>query len=228
MRLSEWRAASPSREAASPKVNALVDPILAALGAEPDPGAWVVWGEEPATRYTILVPTPAGLVSCFVRVNVPGEGPRAAAKLTRWNRLQLGELAAETQSGHRLVTFQVEGNILRGVDEMADGVGRFAVEMFAAVDGRRPPDERPRRPDRPRATGAKPSRATAAAHGSGARPAGKTAKATAAKSAGSAASTPAGQPAPRRTAARSAGDGSDGTARSGPERAHTARSPRRD
>lgn len=228
MRLSEWRAASPSREAASPKVNALVDPILAALGADPDPGAWVVWGEEPATRYTILVPTPAGLVSCFVRVNVPGEGPRAAAKLTRWNRLQLGELAVETQGGHRLVTFQVEGNILRGVDEMADGVGRFAVEMFAAVDGRRPPDERPRRHDRPRVPASKRSRATAAPHDSGARPAGKTARPTVAKPAGNAAPKPGGQPAGRRTAARPAGGGSDGTARSGAERAPKARIPRRD
>lgn len=158
MRLSEWRAASPSREAASQKISTLVDPILGALGAEADPGAWVVWGEEPATRYTILVPTPAGLVSCFVRVSVPGEGPRATAKLIRWNRLQLGELAVEAQGGHRLVTFQVEGNVLRGVDETADGVGRFAVELFAAVDGRPPPGEGLRPPGRAHVSAARRTR----------------------------------------------------------------------
>jgi hypothetical protein len=140
MRLGEWRAASPSREAASQKVNALVDPILDAFGAEPDPSAWVVWGEEPATRYTIFVPTPAGLISCFVRVNVPGEGPRATAKVTRWSRVQLGELAVETQGGHRLLSFQVEQQILRGADEDADRVARFAIELFAAIDGRPAPE----------------------------------------------------------------------------------------
>lgn len=136
MRLSEWRASSPSREAVSTKVNTIVDPVLAALGAEPDPSVWVAWGEEPGTRYTILVPTPAGLISCFVRTNVPGEGPRAAAKLARWNRIQLGELAIETQGGHRIGSFQVEQLVLRGADEVADLIGRFATELFAAIDGR--------------------------------------------------------------------------------------------
>lgn len=143
MRLSDWRAASPSREAVAAKVNALVDPVLLALGAEPDPSAWVVWAEEPAARYTILVPTPAGLVSCFVRVHIPGEGPRATAKLTRWSRLQLGELAVETQAGHRLISFQVEGTVIRGADAEADRAGRFAVELYAAVDGRPVPPEPP-------------------------------------------------------------------------------------
>jgi hypothetical protein len=114
----------------------MVDPILLALGAEPDPTVWVAWGEEPGARYTILVPTPAGLISCFVRSNVPGEGPRATAKLTRWNRLQLGELAVESQGGHRLLSFQVEQHVLRGADEVADRIGRFATELFAALDGR--------------------------------------------------------------------------------------------
>jgi hypothetical protein len=140
MRLSDWRAASPSREAAGQKVSALVDPILVALGAPPDPVAWVLWGEEPTVRYTIFVPSPAGLISCYVRVNVVGEGPRAAAKLTRWSRVQIGELAIETQSGHRLLTFQVEQQVLRGADEEADRIGEFAVALFAAIDGRPTPE----------------------------------------------------------------------------------------
>ena len=65
MRLSEWRAAAPAKEAVGPKVSAIVDPVLSALGAEPDPHAWVAWGEEPHNRYTIFVPTDPGLIACF-------------------------------------------------------------------------------------------------------------------------------------------------------------------
>jgi hypothetical protein len=190
MRLSEWRAESPSREATGQKVNALVDPILLALGASPDPTAWVEWGEEPAIRYTVLAPAPAGLISCFVRVNVPGEGPRATAKLIRWSRVQLGELAIETQGGHRLLTFQIEQLVLRGADEAADRVGRFAAELFAAVDGRPVPE-----PAAGRATGSVASRRTTGR----AKPAGRAATAGT-----RAASGPAGIPA-KTGAGRAAG-----------------------
>jgi hypothetical protein len=141
MRLSEWRASSPSKDAIGSKVTAVVDPVIRSLGAEPDPHCWVAWGEEPAIRYTIFVPTPAGLVAAYVRVNVPGEGPRATAKLIRWSRLQLGELSVETQRDHRLVTFQVEQQVLNGIDARADGIARFALELLAAVDGRVLPPE---------------------------------------------------------------------------------------
>ena len=136
MRLSEWRASSPSKEAGGAKVAAIVDPVLRALGAEPDPECWVAWGDEPAVRYTVFVPTPAGLIASFVRVNVPGEGPRISAKLIRWSRVQLGELAIETQAAHRLLSFQVESQVLKGADEKADRIARFALELLAAVDGR--------------------------------------------------------------------------------------------
>lgn len=182
MRLSEWRAASPSREATAAKVNALVDPILLALGTDADPSAWVAWGEEPAVRYTILAPTPAGLVSCFVRVNVPGEGPRATAKLTRWSRIQLGELAVESQGGHRMITFQIEGIVLRGADAEADRVGRFAVELLAAIDGRPVPDQ----PKIPRRGGRAGTPARSGSRGAATkRPsAGSVAKSSVAKSSG--------------------------------------------
>ena len=148
MRLSEWRASGPSKEASSAKIAALVDPILGALGAEPDPHCWVAWAEEPAVRYTIFVPTPAGLIVSFVRVNVPGEGPRASSKLIRWSRVQLGELAIETQGGHRLLSFQVEQQVIHGSDQVADRVAQFASELFASIDGRPlpPPTAVKRRP----------------------------------------------------------------------------------
>jgi hypothetical protein len=148
MRLSEWRASSPNRVAGAARIAAIVDPILQALGAEPDPHCWVAWGEDPAIRYTIFVPTPPGLITTFVRVNVSGEGPRATAKLIRWARVQLGELSIETQGDHRLLTFQVEQHVLHGADNKADLIGRFAQELLAAVDGRDvpPPSSKRRAP----------------------------------------------------------------------------------
>jgi hypothetical protein len=142
MRLSEWRAKPPNKDAVAAKVSAVVDPVLAAFGVGRDPESWIAWGEEPAQRYTILVPTAPGLVTCYVRVNVPGSGPRAAAKLVRWNRVQLGELAVETQAAHRLLSFQVEQLVLRGADAEADRIAAFALDLFAAVDGRPAPERR--------------------------------------------------------------------------------------
>jgi hypothetical protein len=139
MRLSEWRASGPSKEAASAKVATIVDPILVALGAGRDPECWVAWGEEPAVRYAVYAPTAAGLITCYVRVNVPGEGPRASAKLVRWSRVQLGELAMETQGSHRLLSFQVEQQVLNGADKTADQIAAFALGLMAAIDGRPAP-----------------------------------------------------------------------------------------
>ena len=148
MRLSEWRAAAPSKDARSVKVATLVNPVLRALGTDEDPHGWIAWGDEPGVRHTILVPTAAGLVTCFVRVNVLGEGPRASAKLVRWNRVEVGELAIETSAGHRLLSFQLEGHVLKGADEAADRIAAFALEVFAAIDGR-PRPEPPRFAARP-------------------------------------------------------------------------------
>jgi len=161
MRLSEWRARAPHKDAKSPRIAAIVDPILASVGAGTDPHCWVAWGEEPGIRHTILVPTDPGLVSCFVRV-VPGEGPRATAKLVRWNRVSIGELAIEAQGGHRLVSFQAEQQVLRGVDAEADQVAAFALRVIAAIDGRPlPPVEARSRASRSRAGAAKPASRTA-------------------------------------------------------------------
>ena len=42
--------------------------------------------------------------------------------------------------GHRLMTFQVEGQVLRGPDADAEAIALFALEMFAAMDGRPVPE----------------------------------------------------------------------------------------
>jgi len=141
MRLSEWRSKAPVKDAGGPKVAAVVEAVLDALGAGSDPHCWVAWGEEPSIRYTILVPTELGLITSFVRVNVPGEGPRATTKLVRWGRVSIGELAVETQAGHRLLSFQVEQQVLRGADAEADRVAAFALRVIAAIDGRTIPPE---------------------------------------------------------------------------------------
>jgi hypothetical protein len=136
MRLSEWRARSRVRDALGPKVMAVVTPVLGVVEVEEDPHAWVQWGDDPATKYSLLVPIPAGLVVVAVRANIAGSGPRATAKIVRWSRLQMGELAVETEGTHRMVSFQVESFVLRGADENADAIGRFALVLLAAVEGR--------------------------------------------------------------------------------------------
>ena len=140
MRLSEWRAAAPNREAMAPKVSGVIDPVLAALGAEPDPHCWVIWGDDPGVRYLIMAITPLGLGVCHVRVNVPGEGPRASGKLVRWGRVQVGELDVEMGGGHRLLSVQLEQQVIRGVDDHVDQISQFIGAVFAAIDGRPRPD----------------------------------------------------------------------------------------
>ena len=136
MRLSEWRAHAPMKDSISPKVVGVVESAIVTLGAEADPECWIVWGDDPAVRYLVFVPIASGLIQLNVRVMVPGEGPRAAGKVIRWNRVQLGELAVEIQAGHRLVTFQAEAQVLSGVDAMGDAIAAFAGALFAAMDGR--------------------------------------------------------------------------------------------
>ena len=143
MRLSEWQARGDHRDSMAEKV---LDPARAALellGAERDPECWIVWGDDPSVRWTLLAPAAAGLLQVNVRVNVPGEGPRSAGKLIRWQRVQVGELSVEIQGGHRLLTFQVETMLLRGADVEADAVAAFVDRLFAAMDGRTLPPKTP-------------------------------------------------------------------------------------
>ena len=95
--------------------------------------------------------TDPGLISCFVRLNVAGEGPRASAKLVRWSRVQTSELAIETSGSHRLLSFQIESHVLQGADGVADGIAGFALDVFAAMDGRPRPQPRPSTRSRPAA-----------------------------------------------------------------------------
>ena len=136
MRLSAWQAATPHRDSMVAKVLGPVHEALELLGAGPDPECWIAWGDDPAIRWAVLAPTAAGLVQVNVRVNVPGEGPRAAGKLTRWQRVQIGELSVEIQGGHRMLTFQVESQLIHAADTTADAASAFAAALFAAMDGR--------------------------------------------------------------------------------------------
>ena len=100
MRLSGWVEIAPRPEAVSPKVLAVVEPMLTMLGCEPDPPCWVVWGDDPGARYTVLAATAAGLVQVNARVNVPGEGPRAGAS----SSAGLAPRSATSRSRCRAVT----------------------------------------------------------------------------------------------------------------------------
>ncbi len=135
MRLSDAIAAPRDEAAVSARVMAVVLPALAALGAGEDPEGWLAWGDDPGIRWQFLTPTPAGLVTCSVRVNVAGEGPRAGAKVTRWPRVQVGELAIESAAGGlQVASFQVEGLVLRGSGEEAKAITSFAIAVFRAID----------------------------------------------------------------------------------------------
>jgi hypothetical protein len=136
MRLSHWSAAAPIPEAVGPKVLAVAEAALATLGAMPDSDCWVTWGDDPGVRWSLFAPTPAGLVTLHVRVNVPQEGPRAAGKLVRWSRVQLGEIAVEAQGTHRMISATLEGEFMRGADVNADVVAAFLQVVCAAIDGR--------------------------------------------------------------------------------------------
>ena len=144
VRLTEWCASAPARDAVSPRVLAVVEPVLRALGVAGDPACWVAWGGEPATRWGLLAPTAAGLVTLWVRVNIAQEGPRASGKLIRWSRVQVGDFAVEMQGGHRFISTSLEGVVLHGIDDEADRVGAFLQGIFAAIDGRSLPAEPPR------------------------------------------------------------------------------------
>ncbi len=136
MRLIEWSAVAPTPEAVGSKVLAVAEAALATLGATPDADCWVTWGDEPGVRWSLFAPTPAGLVTLHVRVNVPQEGPRAAGKLVRWSRVQLGEIAVEAQGTHRMISATLEGAFMRGADANADVVAAFLQVVCAAIDGR--------------------------------------------------------------------------------------------
>jgi hypothetical protein len=138
MRLSEWRKAAPTRDSMSNRVMAVLNPVLHDLGADPDPESWVVWGDDPELRYAVLAPTPAGLISVAVRLTGPEAGPRATAKLVRWSKLSVSELAVEASGGHRIVGVQVEGQVLKGLDQEADRICEFVRGLIAGIDGRAP------------------------------------------------------------------------------------------
>jgi len=144
MRLGDWRTIAPHPSSMADRVIEVIEPVLMGLGSDVDPPCWVAWGDDPAIRYTILALSDAGVVTCHVRVNVPQEGPRASGKLVRWSRVQTGELSVENQGGHTLVSFQVDGQLLRGVDDEAAQVTEFALDVLAGQDGRPMPSLTPR------------------------------------------------------------------------------------
>ena len=125
-----------SKDAVAPKVLAVVEQALIALGAETDPECWVAWGDDPAIRYLLLVPTPSGLLQVNVRVAVPGEGPRAAGKVSAgaassWASWGSRSRAVTGWSPSRSRTWSSTAPM-----RSADAISAFAQALFAAVDGR--------------------------------------------------------------------------------------------
>lgn len=135
MRLSEWRKKAPTKESLGNRVLAVLRPVLVDLGAEADAECWVLWGDDPELRYSVLAPTVAGLITVAVRPSGP-EGPRATAKLIRWSKLSVSELGIEASGGHRMVAVQVESLVLKGMDDEADRICDFVLGLVAGIDGR--------------------------------------------------------------------------------------------
>lgn len=117
------------------RVIAAVGAVLGTLGADPDGECWVVWGNDAMIKWSMFMPTPAGLVALSVRP-VSQDGPRVSGKVVRWSRLQVGEFSVEYQAGHRVVGVSVEGVVLQGADAEADEIGAFLNTIYAAIDGR--------------------------------------------------------------------------------------------
>jgi len=138
MRLSEWRKAAPSKESLGSPVLGVLKPVLLDLGAEADPECWVLWGDDPSLRYSVLAPTIAGLITVAVRLSGPDEGPRATGRLIRWPKLSVSELGVEASGEHRIVAVQVESLVLKGTDEEADRICEFVRGLIAGIDGRNP------------------------------------------------------------------------------------------
>ena len=161
MRLSEWRAASPSKEAGGAKVAATVDPVLRSLGAEHGSGLLGRVGRRTGRSLHDLRSDrgrPHHVLSSGS--TSPARARGRAAKLIRWSRVQLGELAIETQGGHRILSFQVEQQVLQGADDKADRIARFAP---ASSSQRSTAGRSPRSRPRSAAPTAKPPRPAAAA-----------------------------------------------------------------
>lgn len=138
MRLSEWRRRAPARDSLEAPVLDVLRPVLADFGADPDPECWVAWGDDPETRYSILLPVAAGLVTIAVRTPAGGEEARATANLVRWPKLTLGDFSLDAAAGRRVVVVQVESHILKGVDTEADRICEFMRGLVLAADGRGP------------------------------------------------------------------------------------------
>jgi hypothetical protein len=136
MRLSGWRKRAPAIESMSGEVVAALPPVLADLGAEADPECWIAWGDDPHLRYSVLVPTLAGLIIAAVRPAGPQGGPGISAKLIRWSKLTISELGIDSAGGHRIVAVQVETIVLKGVDDEADRICEFVRGLISEVDDR--------------------------------------------------------------------------------------------
>ena len=136
MRLSEWRKQAPIPECVSKPVIAMIEGVLGDLGVAPNVDCWVLWGDDPGMRYSILAPSLAGMASVAVRPVGGHDGPRATGKLTRWSKLTVSELSVDAAGGHRIVALQVESFVLKGMDDEADRICNFVRSLVAGIENR--------------------------------------------------------------------------------------------
>ena len=136
MRLSEWRTKAPVQDSMDERVMSVLRTVLIALGADPDPDCWVIWGEDSQTRYSVLVPVAAGLVAVAVRTPSGAGEARAMARLVRWPKLPIGEFSIDAGEERRAVAVQLESFVLKGSDEEADRICEFVRGLVIQADNR--------------------------------------------------------------------------------------------
>jgi hypothetical protein len=136
MRLSEWRRNAPVRDAIDDRVMTVLKSLLADFGADPDPECYVVWGDHPDLRHSVLVPVAAGLVAIAVRTAEGTQEARATARLIRWPKLALGEFSLEATGERRVVAVQVESFVLKGADAEAGLIAEFVRGLVLQAENR--------------------------------------------------------------------------------------------
>ena len=177
MRLSGWRARAPHKDCD------LAPGPVGRRGGAPDarrrlrtPNAGSPGATIPASGTSSSRRRPAGWSSSTSGSTSRARVRAPAARSSAGTGSSSASSGVEIQGGHRLVAFQVESQVLNGVDVVADDIAAFAQALFAAVDGRPVPASRAGRIPAREGTGGRQG-TTAAKAAEPARPAAKPATA---------------------------------------------------
>jgi len=120
------------------KTLAVIRTLVVDMGAEADPECWVVWGEDSESRYSVLVPALAGVISVAVRLSGTDEGPRANGQADSLAQAddQRAQRRGRRRASHR--GRAVESYVLKARTIIADRICEFVRGLIATIDNRNP------------------------------------------------------------------------------------------